>query len=369
MNRFEKQLADNGALLLKFWFHLSKKRRKKRLKSLSKDPRLSWRVTEQDWKHFELYDEFAVVCEKAIRETSTGEAPWTLVEGADANYREATVGRHILEAIQRRSQRQERPPVEPQPSPAAPESAAQPTILSAADLTKTLAKDAYAEQLGRHQGQLNLLSRKMQRRGVSAVLVFEGWDAAGKGGAIRRVTRALDARSYDIVPVAAPTEEELARHYLWRFWQHLPRAGRITIFDRSWYGRVLVERVEGLAREEEWKRAYREISEFESLLRGHGMAVVKFWLHISKDEQLKRFQAREQTPYKQFKITAEDYRNRERWSEYEQAVEEMIERTSTAEAPWVIVESNDKRHARIKVLKSCHEQIAAAVKQARKNGE
>ena len=193
------------------------------------------------------------------------------------------------------------------------------------------------------------------------ILALEGWDAAGKGGAIRRVTHALDARMYRVIPIAAPTDEERAHHYLWRFWRHLPRLGRITIYDRTWYGRVLVERAEGFASEAEWMRAYKEINEFEEQLTEHGIVLVKYWLHISADEQLERFKERETAPWKQYKITPEDYRNREKMNLYEQAASDMIARTSTEFSPWTLVEANDKRYARIKVLRTLCDRLDAAL--------
>ena len=209
------------------------------------------------------------------------------------------------------------------------------------------------------QGRLNTLHRKAQRHGTSAILVFEGSDAAGKGGAVRRITAALDARSYQVIPIAAPTDEERAHHYLWRFWRHLARAGRVTIFDRSWYGRVLVERVEGFAREDEWMRAYAEINQFESQLVSHGIVLVKYWMQVSKEEQLKRFHARQKASYKRWKLTDEDWRNRQKWDAYGQAVNDMIERTSTRQAPWTLVEANDKYFARLKVLKTVCDRLEA----------
>jgi polyphosphate:AMP phosphotransferase len=359
---FEQALIDGDALVLKFWFHLAKKAQKKRLKTLSKDPELSWRVTPTDWEHFEHYDEFVSVSERTLRETSTGEAPWTIVEGEDARYRELAVGRHILAALSQRLEAAPRPaPHEP---PVALERDDQPTILSVLDTSKRLEPDEYRKRLNTCQGKLAGLSRETPAKGVSAVLVFEGWDAAGKGGAIRRVTAALDARFYNIVPISAPSDEELARPYMWRFWRWLPRAGHLTIFDRSWYGRVLVERVEGFADKSEWLRAYKEINEFESELCSHGVALAKFWLHIDKDEQARRFEEREQTAYKKYKITADDYRNREKWALYEDAVNEMVERTSTGVAPWTLVEANDKRYARVKVLKTCCDALEAALARA-----
>jgi AMP-polyphosphate phosphotransferase len=352
---FERMLAEDGTLVLKYWFHLSKKAQKRRLEKLSKDPEQSWRVAPQDWKHFKMYDDFIVASERALRETSTAHAPWQIIEGADARYRDLTCGEDLLKSLrgrldaepERRARRQR------QVQPATPVARnGQVTILQALDQSKQIEKEAYEKELLTWQGKLNRLSRKAQRVGATMLCVFEGPDAAGKGGAIRRVTQALDARYYDVVPVAAPTDEEKSHHYLWRFWRQLPRHGEMVIFDRSWYGRVLVERVEGFATPEEWRRAYNEISEFEELLTDHGVGLVKFWLHIDSDEQARRFQERENTSYKEFKITPEDYRNREKWPLYEDAVQEMVERTSNGTAPWTLVPANEKRVARLTVLKT-----------------
>jgi polyphosphate kinase 2 (PPK2 family) len=233
------------------------------------------------------------------------------------------------------------------------------TVLSSLDMSQHLTKPDYKKQLKACQARLNLLHRKALKKKISTILLFEGPDAAGKGGAIRRVTRALDARHYQVIPIAAPTDEERAHHYLWRFWRHQSRAGRITIFDRSWYGRVLVERVEGFATEEEWKRAFAEINEFEEQLTDHGILLLKFWEHITKDEQLERFKAREQTPHKRWKLTEEDWRNREKWEDYEWAVNDIVEHTSTHSAPWVLVEGNDKRFSRIKVISTFCDRLEA----------
>jgi polyphosphate kinase 2 (PPK2 family) len=211
------------------------------------------------------------------------------------------------------------------------------------------------------QGELNRLGRRANRARTGTIVVLEGADAAGKGGAIRRITAALDARQYRVIQIAAPTDEERARHYLWRFWRHLPRLGRFTIYDRSWYGRVLVERVEGLAREAEWMRAYKEINEFEEQLVEHGIVLVKLWLQISDAEQLRRFQEREQTPWKQYKITDEDYRNRAKSHAYEAATNEMIERTSTDYAPWMLISAEDKRSGRVQVLRTLCDRLGAAL--------
>ena len=230
------------------------------------------------------------------------------------------------------------------------------------DMSRRLAKRKFDAELEKYQGKLNLLTRDQRFRNMSVIALFEGSDAAGKGGAIRRITGALDARHYRIIPVAAPTEEERAQPYLWRFWRHIPRAGRVTIFDRSWYGRVLVERVEKFCSAADWMRAYSEINDFEEQLVKNNTVLVKFWLAITKEEQLRRFREREKTGFKRFKITEEDWRNRNKWDEYETAVCDMVERTSTGIAPWTLVEANDKNHARIKILKTLCRQIEAAMK-------
>ncbi len=364
---FEDALAADGALILKFWMHLSKKAQRKRLKALEKDPLLRWRVTETDWKHWKLYDAFVAAAERTIMRTSTGRALWRIVEGEDAPYRSLTVGQAVLDAVRSHlAVRQARPPAEPVPPPVAgddpePPPAPLPTVLSTLDMTRSVPRSRYKTELKRLQGHLNQLHREAVERGVSTLVVMEGWDAAGKGGAVRRCAAALDARHYEVIPFAAPTDEERARHYLWRFWRHLGRAGRITFFDRSWYGRVLVERVEGFASEQEWRRAYAEIVDFEEQLVEHGIVLVKFWLHITPDEQLARFKAREETPWKRWKLTDEDWRNREKWPLYEQAVNDMVTHTSTSIAPWTLVEGNDKPYARIKVLQTLCDRMEEAL--------
>jgi polyphosphate kinase 2 (PPK2 family) len=230
-------------------------------------------------------------------------------------------------------------------------------LLNTLDLSLKLGKSDYKNQLEKYQGKLNGLTRQALAKHLSSLLVFEGWDAAGKGGVIRRLTEGMDARNYQVIPIAKPTDEEAAHHYLWRFWRHIPRAGQVTIYDRSWYGRVLVERVEGLATVSEWQRAYAEIVEFEEALFTHGMVILKFWLHVDQDEQMRRFKQREKISYKKFKITDEDYRNRDRWDDYQKAVNEMITRTSTSKLPWILVEANDKYYARIKEIKSYCERL------------
>jgi polyphosphate:AMP phosphotransferase len=361
---FERTLAESGAVILKCWMHLGKKPQKKRLRALEKDPLQSWRVTEKDWKNYKLYDEFVGAAEHIIMRTSVGRAPWAIIEGADPHFRSLEVGTKLLDAIQRkvaeRNGRVERPEggdgavagPDPEAEASGSGSGSRILVLSSLDLAKKLEKKDYLKKRDELQARLNLLAREAWKEKTSTILVFEGWDAGGKGGAIRRITPALDARDYKVIQIAAPTDEEKAHHYLWRFWRRLARAGRVTIFDRSWYGRVLVERIEGFATETEWRRAYAEINEFERQLVDHGTVLVKFWLHISPEEQQRRFEARAEVPYKRWKLTDEDLRNREKWGRYELAVNDMIERTSTQIAPWVLVPAEDKRNARVEVLSS-----------------
>ena len=355
---FERALTDDGAVILKFWMHLSKAAQKKRLKSFEKDPLQRWRVTRVQWKHWRMFDKFVAAAERAIRRTSTDQAPWNIVEGWDEHYRAVAVATELRDAIRRGLEQAKTGRKSLRPSGKAHDRPANAieridrefNVLDNLDLTQRLSDKRFKTALPKQQGRLNLLHRHAQQKGVSTVVVFEGWDASGKGGAIRRVTGALDAREYDVIPIAAPTEEERAHHYLWRFWRHLSRAGRLTIFDRSWYGRVLVERVEGFATHAEYMRAYGEINQFEEQLAAHGTLVVKLWIHVSKDEQLRRFRDRSRTSYKKWKISDEDWRNRARWTDYTVAVNDMVARTSTRIAPWTLIEGNDKNFARVKVL-------------------
>ena len=360
----EKMLADDGALIVKFWMHLDKQTQRKRLRSLEKDPLTRWRVTKLQWKHWKMFGRFVAAAEQAIRATSMPQAPWTIVEGRDEEYRSLAVTETIRDALRARltgmsAKSKRRNSGASVDAPAV--GAAGPTILSRLDMTVRVEKEKFERELLKQQGELNRLQRRASAKGVSTILVFEGWDAAGKGGAIRRVTAALDARDYQVIPIAAPTDEERAHHYLWRFWRYLPRAGRFTIFDRSWYGRVLVERVEGFAAPEDWRRAYTEINQFEDQLIAHGIVLVKCWLHVTPEEQLRRFRERQQSAFKSWKITEEDWRNRKRWPAYELAVNEMVERTSTHDAPWTLVEGNDKYYARIKVLRTVCERLRRAL--------
>jgi len=349
--RFERMLADEGALILKFWLHLSKDALKNRLKQQEKDKTTRWRVTKKDWERYDHYDDLLPVAEHVLRRTSTGHAPWIVVESSDSNYRNLTVAKTIHKAIQSRLQNDTKLAANAIPVVAF-DNDDQINLLDALDYTKTLEKKDYRKQLEHYQGKLNKLSRSKKFRDRSVVMVFEGNDAAGKGGAIRRVISALDSRFYDIHPIAAPTDEEKDQPYLWRFWRRMPKMGKMAIFDRSWYGRVLVERVEGFCSESDWSRAYGEINDFEEQMARHGTIVCKFWLSITSDEQLDRFNEREATGYKRFKLTEEDWRNRDKWDDYVAAVCDMVERTSTDLAPWTLVEANSKYYARVKVLKT-----------------
>ena len=361
INRFEKMLADEGALIFKFWFHLSKDAQKKRLKALEKDPKTRWRITADDWKSYKHYDAHIEVSQHTLRQTSQGYAPWTVVDGSDERYRAITVGHILNESIRKRLSWEGDTTRRITAAPIV-QAIDRTNLLNSLDLSRKIAKKSYVEQLETWQGRLNSLSRHPKFDRLSLIVVFEGNDAAGKGGAIRRITGSLDARHYQIVPVAAPSEEERAQPYLWRFWRRLPRLGRITMFDRSWYGRVLVERVEGYCSEADWMRGYAEINDFEEQITAAGAVVVKFWLAISAEEQLRRFKEREETRFKRFKITEDDWRNREKWPLYEQAVCHMVDRTSTEIAPWTLVEANDKNYARIKILKTLCERLDAALR-------
>lgn len=377
---FERTLADDGALILKFWMHLSRKEQKRRLQSLEKDPLEKWRITSEDWKHWEMYDDFIAAAERLIVRTSTGGAPWYIVEGQNYGHRSLQVGEIIRDGILRQLETSRRNVEAPAATPESPADrldivSAQPdgqvrpaptqhamTVLDGLDMSRRLAKKEYSRSMKRYRRDLNTLQRNTRRKKISTVLVFEGPDAAGKGGVIRRMTSALDAPTYQIKAVAAPTEEERLHHYLWRFWKYLPRAGDTMIFDRSWYGRVLVERVEEFAVPAEWGRAYAEINDFESQLIEHDVILLKFWIHVSKEEQLARFKAREETPHKRWKLGDEDWRNREKWAQYEIAIHDMVQQTSTAAAPWILVPGNNKLYARTKVIETVCERMAAALR-------
>ena len=370
IRRFERMLTDEGAVIVKLWFHISKKDQKKHFKKLERDELTAWRVTKDDWSSHKRYEKYKAVSERVLRETSTGEAPWVVIDGHDSNYRELSAGRALLLAIKHRLAEHAAELKAPKKARRAHgiASNAHPIgsidtsgILANLKFDETLTKHKYSGRLKELKARLNALSRSPEMKDHAVVVVMEGSDAAGKGGTIRRMTQSLDARRYDVIPIAAPNEDERAHPYLWRFWRHIPAQSRFVIFDRSWYGRVLVERVEGFASEATWKRAYAEINDFEDQLARAGIVVVKLWLAISKEEQLTRFKAREKTRFKRFKITPDDWRNRERWDDYLVAASDMIDRTSTAVAPWRVLESNDKHLARVRALETVCERIEGAI--------
>ncbi|MCF8178667.1 MAG: polyphosphate:AMP phosphotransferase [Sulfuritalea sp.] len=359
INRFESMLVNEGAIVLKFWFHLTKSGQKRRLKALEKDPRTAWRVTKWNWNRLKTYDQLQDVVGHVLRMTNTPWAPWIIIEGEDDRFRSLTTGKIILDTIRQRLANADK-----RVTPVAPPVKSNidgRDVISELNLTHSLTKAQYEDQLAKWQGRLSELVRDPRFKQKSVICVFEGSDAAGKGGAIRRVTAAMDARDYQIVPIAAPTEEERAQPYMWRFWRHVPRVGRVTIFDRSWYGRVLVERVEGFCTDADWLRAYTEINDFEHELSQSGAVVIKFWLQVGKEEQLRRFKEREKIEFKRFKLTEEDWRNREKWDAYHEAVCDMVDRTSTGSAPWTLVEANDKAYARVKVIRTICERLQAAL--------
>lgn len=356
INTFERQLTDAGYVILKFFLHIGKKKQKRRFGELERDPSSAWRVTELDRKRNRQYDRYFRAFDEMLGYTDTTYAPWHAISAEDRGRAEAevlrTVARRLGEALA----------AAPEPAPAVgvPSGAfhlVPAPALADVELGPRLGDGIYERELKREQEALSELHGMLYRRRIPAVVVYEGWDAAGKGGCIRRMTKALDPRGFHVAPVSAPNPEEAARHYLWRFWKELPRDGHITVYDRSWYGRVLVERVEGFSAESEWRRAYREINEFERMLCDWGAVVVKFWLQIDKEEQLRRFTARQNTPGKQWKLTDEDWRNRAKWDEYEVCVNDMLRYTSTEFAPWHVVASEDKNYGRVQTLRLLEEAL------------
>lgn len=354
IKQFERQLVDDGTILIKFWLHISKKEQKRRFKKMEKSPYEGWRISKEDWREHKQYSLYSATADELLVETDTPGAPWTLVPADDPRFRRIHVLRTITETLKRnvRDPRASNGAVLSRPTSSEIHPPEAVSLLDRVDLSPALSLEAYKEELEKYQKRLRELEFACYERRIPVVIVYMGWDAAGKGGNIKRLTQDLDPRGYTVIPISAPKGDEATHHYLWRFWKQLPKAGHFAIFDRSWYERVLVERIEGFCTEEEWKRAYYEINEFERHLAHFGTVIVKFWIHISKDEQWRRFEERKNTPYKQYKLTEEDYRNREKWDLYATAVNEMIERTSTNYAPWTIVEGNCKLWARVKALKT-----------------
>jgi AMP-polyphosphate phosphotransferase len=349
INDFERQLSDEGTVIIKFFLHISKKEQKKRFKSLLANPSTAWKVSKNDRKQHRHYATYVGVIEDMLKKTSLATAPWTVVEANDNRFASVKILETLIATLSKALSARTRPR---RSATATSLSGKIPPLLDKTDLSVSMEREEYEDSLKKCQARLHELEHEIYVKRIPVLIVYEGWDAAGKGGNIRRLVQGLDPRGYEVVPVAAPNDVEKAHHYLWRFWQKVPKAGHITIFDRSWYGRVMVERIEGFCTETEWKRAFGEIREFERELADNGMVVVKFWLDIDKDEQLRRFKQRQTIAYKTWKITDEDWRNREKWGLYKRAVEEMIYRTSTKDAPWTIVEANCKLYARIKTMET-----------------
>jgi len=366
IQQLERQLADAGTVLVKFWLHIDKEEQKDRFQRLEREPATAWKVGKAEWKRHRDYKQWLEAVEEMLERTGTAQAPWTVVEATQGRFARVKVFETVLKSVETELARRGSGPEavrRPMPEPVASPTKQQ-TILDQVDLGLALSREVYEEELNKLQKRLFQLEHELYVARIPAVIVYEGWDAAGKGGNIKRLTRGLDPRGYEVVPVVAPSAEEKAHHFLWRFWRDVPKAGHITIFDRSWYGRVLVERVEGFCSEDQWQRAYREITEFERQLAEFGTAIVKFWLHIDCEEQLRRFQARQEDPHKKWKITDEDWRNRDKWERYKLAVVDMLQRTSTTYAPWTILEANCKLHARIKALGTVAEVLERALQSA-----
>ncbi len=365
IRHFEKALVDNDTLIVKVWLNLDKDAQRDRFKRLEADERSAWRVTEEDWRHHRIYDRLERTALHILRGTHRPGAPWTVVDAEDERARNLAVGELLLERFEDQGRKlarlaKTRPAAKPDPKPKPLRPFGRRRLLGL-PLDQELSAAEYEEKRDKWLGRLNAAVSAAREAGRAITFVFEGWDAAGKGGAIRRLTSAIDVRDYRVYPVAKPTEEEKSHHYLWRFWKHVPRDGKIAIFDRSWYGRVLVERLEGFCRPDEWRRAYEELNDFELQLVEHGQIVVKFWLHIGREEQLARFRAREATAFKQHKINQEDWRNRRKWDAYEIAVGDMLAFTDTDYAPWHLIPANDKRYARLQVLRTACRAIRSAL--------
>lgn len=352
ISSFEKQLTDGGTLVMKFFLDISEREQKKRFHKLMEKKATSWRVSDKDLdrnKHFQDYLEMA---DEMLTKTDSDYAPWTIVEAEDDRYATVKILSTVAAAFEDRYKKEkESKKKEREVDGRFDKSELNDSVLKKVDLSKKMEEKAYEKRLDELQKKLRLLHGKLYAKRIPVVLAFEGWDAGGKGGAIKRLTNALDPRGYTVNPTSSPNDIERAHHYLWRFWTKMPKDGHIAIFDRTWYGRVMVERIEGFCTTQDWQRAYKEINQMKQLVN-HGAVVLKFWLHIDKEEQARRFQDRQDNPEKSWKITDEDWRNREKWDLYEKAVDEMLVRTSTADAPWIIVEGNDKLYARIKVLET-----------------
>jgi len=362
VNAFERQLTDEGYLIIKFFLHISKKEQLRRFNELENNPDTAWRNKPHDWKQNENYEQNLHHFEKMLRMTATEQNPWHIIEAEDKRFATHKIMGIIINALETQIKKQFEKRLDDTPPPIVSAPAISiPKTLQSINPNESLADGEYRHALESYQERMRILGSKLYARRRSAVIVYEGWDAAGKGGNIKRLVSEIDPRCYAVVPVGPPRAQELARHYLWRFMVKMPKDGHLTIFDRSWYGRVLVERVDKLTPEHIWQRAYQEINEMEQHLASHGTVILKFWMHIDKAEQLRRFESRQNNPLKQHKITDDDWHNRENWDAYEVAADEMFARTHTPHAPWIVVESNSKKYARIKVLQAVTDALDAAM--------
>lgn len=359
IKRFERTLTDNGYLVLKFFFDIDRNEQKKRLDALREQKVTRWRVSEADLEQNRRYKEYEDAYSAYLNETNQSSAPWYIVDAVNKKWAELQVLDIINQGIETAMKNNGKAvPILQNVFPLVKT----PKLAEISFDGKTLSEEEYDKELDKCRKKLSKLHNEIYRRRIPVILCYEGWDAAGKGGNIKRITSALDPRGYEVHPIASPEPHEKARHFLWRFWTRLPKDGHIAIFDRTWYGRVMVERLEGFCSENDWQRAYNEMNEFEKELSDWGAIVIKFWVHIDKETQLERFTERQNTPSKQWKITDEDWRNREKWDLYETAVDEMLEKTNTAYAPWVVLESKDKKYARIKALKTVIKAIEKRIK-------
>lgn len=359
INSFERQLTAGGTVIIKLFLCIDQKEQKKRFKKLQESKSSSWRVTKEDLKRNEKFDDYKKLNDEMLEHTDTSHAPWTLIESMDREFATVKIYTAVIRAMQHALHQAEENTESSSAelsgdflSASETDIVLRTSSLQKADLSLSLEKEEYKKKLKDLQEKISVLHGEFYRRRIPVVLGFEGWDAGGKGGAIKRLTEYMDPRGYQVHPTASPNDIERAHHYLWRFWKNMPKDGHIAIFDRTWYGRVMVERIEGFCSTAEWKRAYQEINDMEHQLSQHGTLILKFWMQIDKDEQDRRFKERMENPEKQWKITEEDWRNREKWDLYEKAVDEMLIRTSTTYAPWIIVEGNSKYYARIKVLET-----------------
>ena len=381
INSFERQLTDGGYVIIKLFLALDKKEQKKRFKKLMESKSSAWRVTEADLKRNKEYDEYKKMNDEMLQRTDTDYAPWHIIEATGREFATAKIYSAVIAAMEQKIQevkqkkeakaKEDVPKKQDTTDKAAEKTNGEDAVLrtsslNSVDLSLSYTKDEYKEKLEKLQNRIQELHGELYQKRIPVILGFEGWDAGGKGGAIKRLTEKMDPRGYQVNPTASPNDIERAHHYLWRFWNNVPKKGHIAIFDRTWYGRVMVERIEGFCTKDEWSRAYKEINDMEANWVHSGAVVLKFWLQIDKDEQARRFKERMENPEKQWKITDEDWRNREKWDQYEQAVDDMLVHTSTTYAPWIIVEGNSKYYARIKVLQSVVDAIEKRLKEEEK---